>query len=115
MVGANYLFQSGRPWARRSRISDPDLGFPNAPEINIEVRDGSRRVDDQSNLDMRLEKRFALGKKVKLSVFGDALNLFNTGTAQGVLSRIVDSEETFAVPSDFLLPRRLMLGAKFTF
>jgi len=115
VVGANYLFQSGRPWARRSRISDPDLGFPNAPEINIEVRDGSRRVDNQSVLDMRLEKRFNLGKQAKFTVFADALNLFNTGTAQSVLSRIVDSEETFAVPSEFLLPRRLMLGAKFTF
>ena len=113
-MGANYLFQSGRAWARRARVAEPDLGFPTAPEINIEERDGSRRVPNQSILDMRLQKSFALGKDVKFLLFADALNVFNTGTHQGLLSRIVDSD-TFAVPSDFLLPRRLMLGAKFTF
>ena len=114
VVSGNYLYQSGRAWARRSRVIEPDLGFPSAPEINIEERDGSRHVPNQSNLDLRLEKRFSLGKTARLSFLADALNLFNTGVNQGVLSRIVDVE-TFGVPSDFLYPRRLMLGAKFTF
>ena len=114
LVGANYLFQSGRAYARRGRVTDPDLGFPNAPEINLEERDGNRRLPSQSVLDLRLQKDFGFGKNVKFSVFGDALNIFNTGTYQGLLSRIVDSD-TYGVPSDFLFPRRLMLGAKFTF
>jgi outer membrane receptor protein involved in Fe transport len=115
LVGANYQFQTGRAWARRARISDPDLGFPNAPEINIEERDGSRRVPNQSLLDMRLQKSFAFGKNVKFQLFADALNLFNSSANEGVLSRFVDVEEDFGVPSDFVFPRRLMLGAKFTF
>jgi hypothetical protein len=114
-VSANYLFQSGRAWARRARISEFDnLGFPSAPEINIEERDGNRRVPNQSVVDMRLEKAFSLGKDAKFRLFVDALNLFNTDASQGVLSRTVDVD-TFGVPSDFLLPRRVMLGAKLTF
>jgi outer membrane receptor protein involved in Fe transport len=115
LVGANYLFQSGRAWARRSRIAEPDLGFPTAPEINIEERDGGRRVPDQSMLDLRLQKNFSLGEQTRFSLFADALNLFNTSANQGVLSRFVDQTETFGVPGDFILPRRLMLGAKLTF
>jgi outer membrane receptor protein involved in Fe transport len=114
LVGANYLFQSGRAYARRARIEEPDLGFPTAPEINIEQRDGSRRLPSQSVLDMRFQKDFRFGKEARFSVFADALNLFNTGTHQNLLSRIVDSD-TFGIPSEFLFPRRLMLGAKFTF
>jgi outer membrane receptor protein involved in Fe transport len=114
-VSANYLFQSGRAWARRARIAEFDnLGFPSAPEINIEERDGNRRVPNQSVVDARLEKAFSLAKNAKLRLFVDALNLFNTDASQGVLSRIVDVD-TFGVPSDFLLPRRVMLGAKLTF
>jgi hypothetical protein len=115
LVGANYLFQSGRAWARRARISEPDLGFPSAPEINIEERDGSRRVPNQSNLDLRLQKAFSLRKNVKFAVFGDVLNVFNSDTNEGVLSRIVDVESDFGVASDFVLPRRFMVGAKLTF
>ncbi|HEY5907616.1 MAG TPA: hypothetical protein VIZ31_06195, partial [Vicinamibacteria bacterium] len=114
LVGANYLFQSGRAYARRVRVVDPDLGFPTAPEINAEERDGSQRLPNQSILDLRLQKSFSLGKEMKFLLFADALNVTNTGTQQGLLSRIVDSE-TFGVPSDYLFPRRLMLGAKFTF
>ena len=62
-MGANYTYQSGRAWARRARIAEPDLGFPTAPEINIEERDGSRRLPSQSILDLRLQKNFRFGKE----------------------------------------------------
>ncbi len=116
LVGANYLFQSGRAWARTARVEAFDnLGFPTAPTINIDERDGSRRVPDQSILDLRLQKSFKLGEKAKFQLFGDALNLLNTGANEDVLSRFVDNDEDFGVPSGFLLPRRFMLGAKLTF
>jgi outer membrane receptor protein involved in Fe transport len=116
LIGANYLFQSGRAWARRARVEAFDnLGFPAAPEINIEERDGNRRVPNQSILDLRLQKSFKLSEKVRFQLFCDALNLFNTDTNEDVLSRFVDNEVDFGVPSAFLLPRRIMLGAKLTF
>jgi hypothetical protein len=113
LLGANYLFQSGRAWARRARIAD--LGYPTDVEINIDERDGSRRLPNQSVLDLRAQKTFGLSDKVKFQIFGDVLNVFNTGEPQGVLSRFVENEEDFGAPSDFLLPRRVMLGAKLTF
>ena len=113
LIGANYLFQSGRAWARRARVEG--LNFPTAVEINIEERDGNRRVPSQSILDLRAQKSFKLTGQVQFRLFLDALNVFNTGTNEGVLSRFVDVEEDFNVPSDFLFPRRLMLGAKLTF
>ena len=52
---------------RAARASpSPTSGFPTAPEINIEERDGSRRVPNQSILDLRLQKSFALGKNVQV-------------------------------------------------
>jgi hypothetical protein len=113
LVGVNYLFQSGRAWARRARV--PDLGYPTDVELNIDERDGSRRVPNQSIVDLRIQKGIKLTDKVRFQVFGDVLNVFNTGTHQGVLSRFVDVPDTFGVPSDFLLPRRVMLGGKITF
>ncbi len=111
LVGANYLYQSGRSYARRGRV---ELGYPTAVEVNLEARDGSRRVSSQSLLDLRLQKSFNLGETVKFQVFGDALNLTNSDTNEGILSQFVDSE-LFEVPSDFVLPRRFMVGAKLTF
>jgi outer membrane receptor protein involved in Fe transport len=111
LIGANYLYQSGRAYARRGRV---ELGFPTEVEVNLEERDGNQRVPNQSLVDLRLQKSFNLGESVKLQVFGDALNLFNSDTSQGLLSRIVDSD-TFEVPSDYVLPRRFMVGAKLAF
>jgi hypothetical protein len=111
LIGGSYLFQSGRSYARRGRV---DLGYPTLVEVNLEERDGSRHVPNQSLFDMRLQKSFGITKSVKFDIFADALNLFNSDVNQGILSRFADSD-TFAVPSDFVLPRRLMLGAKLTF
>ncbi len=55
-----------------------------------------------------------MGQELKFDLFGDVFNVFNTDANQGVLSRLVDVD-TFAVPSDFILPRRVMLGAKLMF
>jgi len=114
LLGVNYTFQSGRAWARRARVTDPDLGFPSAPEINVEERDGSRRVPNQSLVDVRLQKTVNLAGELRFSAFVDALNLFNSSANEGVLSRTV-GVDTFGVPSDFVFPRRFMLGAKLTF
>jgi outer membrane receptor protein involved in Fe transport len=112
LIGANYTFQSGRAWARRGRIAE--LGFPTDVEINLEERDGSRRIPNQSLVDLRVQKGVKLGDKAEFTVFGDALNLTNSGVNENVLSRFADAED-FGVPSDFVPPRRFMVGAKLTF
>lgn len=110
MLGANWTVQSGRPWARRVRV--PDLGLTS--EINAEKNDGSRRVSSWNVLDLRLEKSFKLGGSAQVAVFGDLLNTFNDNANENVESRL-GTADNFGRPSRFLLPRRLMLGAKLRF
>jgi len=112
LVGANYNFQSGRPWARRIRV--PDTGLTS--EINAEVKDGSRRVSDWNVLDFRLSKRFNLtgSGDANVTLFADVLNVFNDDANEDLLSRLGTSS-SFGVPAQFLLPRRVMVGGKLTF
>ena len=65
-------------------------------------------------LDARVEKSFKLGKTPEVAVFGDFLNLFNSDANESVLDRRLGNSN-YLVPSRFILPRRLMVGAKFRF
>jgi outer membrane receptor protein involved in Fe transport len=111
LLGANYIYQSGRPWTRRVRVTDV-TGINT--EINAEPIDGSRRVASWNSLDLRVQKDVQLTSEIRFSLFGDFLNVLNEDTNQGVLSRLGTSS-SFGLPSDFIEPRRLMVGAKFHF
>ena len=50
----------------------------------------------------------------EVAVFGDFLNLFNSDANESVLDRRLGNSN-YLVPSRFILPRRLMVGAKFRF
>jgi outer membrane receptor protein involved in Fe transport len=110
LIGANYIFQSGRPWARQVR--PPDLNL--ATTINAEERDGNRRVDSWNSLDVRISKDFTVSGRSRVQLFADVLNLFNANTNEDVLSRLGTSE-SYAIPSEIVAPRRLMIGAKFQY
>jgi outer membrane receptor protein involved in Fe transport len=109
LVGANFTYQSGRPWGRIIRT---DLGVP--ATLLPEKIDGSRRVPSWKLLDVRLQKEFNLGERVRFGLFADALNLLNDDATESVGAREGNSEN-FAQPTLFLDPRRLMVGAKFSF
>jgi hypothetical protein len=110
MVSANLQHQTGKPWARQVRISD--LGFPSAPTINVEQRDGDRRTADVDLLDMRIQKSFTLsGSPVRFDVFLDALNMTNSDQFEGIGSALGTST-AFGVPTRYISPRRFQLGAK---
>jgi outer membrane receptor protein involved in Fe transport len=111
-IGANYTFQSGKPWGRQIRLSSSELG--QTTTFMAERITGDRHVANWNILDLRVQKAFGLGSGTKLMVFGDLLNTFNDEAYENVLDRRGTSSN-FAVPSRFFLPRRLMLGAKFTF
>jgi hypothetical protein len=67
-----------------------------------------------NGLDVRLEKAFRLGGTAEGAVFGDFLNVFNNDAYENIQDRLGTSE-SFGEPTRFVLPRRLMLGAKFRF
>ena len=110
LVGANYTYQSGRPWARTVRVAD--LGI--STTILAEPITGDRSVGSWNLLDLRLQKSFKLGGTSDIALFADALNTFNNDAYESVLDRRGTSSN-FGVSSRFLAPRRLMVGAKFRF
>jgi len=113
LVSGNLQHQTGRPWARQIRVAG--LGFPTRPTIYVEPLDGSRRVPNLDLIDARVQKSIPLGRPgLYLDLFLDALNLTNTDNTENVLSRRGDVT-TFGVPSRFVYPRRLQLGARIKF
>ena len=112
LVGLNYTHQSGRLWSRQIRVAG--LGFPSRPLINLEPNTGDRRVPDWNMFDLRLQKDFRIGGEARIAVIGDILNLTNADTYESVGSRQGDVS-SFGLPTRFLYPRRLMLGARIKF
>ena len=108
----NFQHQTGKPWARTVRVSDPDLGIQTT--ILAERLEGDRRVGDWNILDLRLQKQFEFGKGANLAVFGDILNLTNSDAFESIGSRL-GTASNFGLPIRFLFPRRLMLGTKVRF
>jgi hypothetical protein len=109
-LAANYQFQSGRPIGREVRFNGL---VPGATRVLYEPLNDDSRVDPINQTDVRLEKAVRFGG-VEGAVFGDLLNAFNSDAAQSVLDRRSTSAN-YLVPSVFVPPRRLMLGAKFRF
>ena len=112
LVGANYTYQSGRPWARQVKLSQDLAGLPT--NILAETITGDRRVSSQSVLDVRVQKEFMLTKEVGLAFFSDMLNLLNNDAYENIGSRLGTSD-SYGLPTQFILPRRFLLGAKLKF
>ncbi len=112
ILALNYLGQSGKAWPRQIRVSADITGIRS--DINAEKRDGSRRVDNWHILDVRLQKRFQIGDRTRVAAFFDLLNALNSGANEDVLSQR-GTTGSFGVRSNFLPPRRIMLGVKLNF
>ena len=77
LASGNLQHQTGRFYSRGVRVSG--LGFPAAPQINMEPNTGDRRVKDINLFDTRVQKTFTLPRSpVRFDVFIDALNLTNS-------------------------------------
>jgi hypothetical protein len=70
----------------------------------------TRRQDNVTLLDVRVEKSLGLGAQTKLSVFVDAFNLFNQYAAETVTKA---TGPNFLRPSAILAPRTMRLGFRF--
>ncbi len=112
LVGMNLLYSDGAPRSRRVAIQGV-TGI--STRIQTIPRAEFGRFPSQLNLDLRLQKDFTLGDRgTRIGVFMDALNLLNEDAYEDVRSSIATSS-SFNVPDVFLLPRRFIVGAKFTF
>ena len=109
LVSGNVQHQTGRFYTRGVRVAG--LGFPAAPQINMEPNTGDRRVQDINLFDVRAQKSFALPGTMRFDVFGDLLNLTNSAQYESVASSL-GTATTFGSGTTYIPPRRLMLGAK---
>lgn len=106
-VAGNFAHFTGRPWGRDVRPGIQGIRYLGEPF-------GERRLADLNQVDVRIQKEFRFASEANVAFFGDFLNLFNSDAYENVLSRLGTSS-TFGVPSRFIIPRRLMLGAKVRF
>jgi hypothetical protein len=109
MAAGNIQHQTGRFYSRAVRVSG--LGFPAAPQINMEANTGDRRVADINLVDVRVQKEFPLTGSARFDVFLDALNLTNSAQYEAVGS-VLGTSSAFGVSTRFIPPRRLQVGAK---
>jgi len=110
MAAGNLQHQTGRFYTRAIRVAG--LGFPAAPQINMEPNTGDRRVADINLIDVRVQKEFNLTGVLRFDVFLDALNLTNSDQFESVGSVLGTATTAFGVPTRFIPPRRLQVGAK---
>ncbi|MGE0360596.1 MAG: carboxypeptidase regulatory-like domain-containing protein [Vicinamibacterales bacterium] len=110
-IAGNYMYQSGKPWGREVRFNGL---VPGATRVLFEPFNDDRRTAALNGFDVRLEKALKFGGAVEGAVFGDFLNVFNNGSYENLVDRR-QASSNFGVPTRFVLPRRLMIGAKFRF
>jgi Carboxypeptidase regulatory-like domain len=101
---AQYL--SGKPWAASTQMSLPQ----GDQRILVESR-GTRRLSSQTLIDLRVSKSVPCGTVGRLELLVDVLNVLNRSHEEGLASDNLFSPN-FAVPTVFVDPRRVMLGAR---
>jgi hypothetical protein len=125
-LSAYYRFLSGTTWTPYQRYTSSAINWPGfgsqGRQPLLEPR-GSRRLNDESYLDLRIEKNFKLGRGTdRLTLYADALNLFNADTVTDVNERYPSvsiggypEPIAFGSPTTITLPRRWLLGARWSF
>jgi hypothetical protein len=111
LVSANVSYRDGANLIRQKGVSSlTRLGST----VLLQKRGTTGRLPSVTFVDARLAKDFKLAKDVRLGFSVDAFNLLNDDAPQRVRSSRVDSS-VFNWPRDFVLPRRLLVGAKLKF
>jgi Carboxypeptidase regulatory-like domain len=109
LVSANLEHRSGLPYARQVRFT----GGRTIPNITLNVEPvGTRRLPNTNQLDIRLEKRFDLGKGQKLSARMNVFNALNGNYVTGV-TRL--SGALFLRPTDIMDPRIAEFSLSYSF
>lgn len=107
-AGLRYLFESGRPYARR---------------INVRLQQGVRQVlaeprgafalPNNHQLGLRLDKAFFLGGERRLRFSLDVINLLNVDTPIDIRNN--SSQALFGEPLNVVFPRRGQIGMRIDF
>jgi hypothetical protein len=137
-VNAAYRMLSGRTYTPFQRFGSSSINFSvtgyyfgsSAGRQPLLEPRGSRRLPTENVVDLRLEKVFKVGgRNDRLAVYADFLNLANSGTVIGRLSRVPTTslslpppaepgsaaDVPFEAPSLVRDPRQAILGARWSF
>ncbi len=131
-LNASYHFLSGPTYTPFARFSSDDIDFPRSVGRQpLLAPRGSYRLNNESILDMRLEKTIPLGgRKDALGVYADIANVFNSGVVTSVFRRVPSTSVSliepgsdavssfdvpFAGPSSIVPPRQVTFGARWSF
>jgi hypothetical protein len=104
-LNINFHVISGQAYTMRERL--PSSVDSNRSTIFVEPR-GSNREPTSKNLDVRIEKTFKLGDKVKAGVVFDVFNVFNEGIATAYSTLVTNWEDITAIKS----PRTFRIGLR---
>jgi hypothetical protein len=122
-LSAYYSYVTGRTYTPYQRYGSRDISFPlsSGRQPFLEPR-GSRRLDPESLLDLRVEKIFAVTGFGRFAVFADIQNVFNSSVVTEANSRypsvaVAGYEQPIAFegPTEIVQPRRFLLGARWSF
>ena len=106
IVGANFQYFSGKPWAATTQIALPQ----GDQRILLEAR-GSRRLASQSLLDVRVSRTIPFDRFGRVELLLDVLNVLND-TAEEALATDNLFSPNFRRPTVFMDPRRAMISAR---
>lgn len=119
-VNAYYRWISGYTYTPYQRFGSGTINFSAAAgrEPWLEPR-GSRRLDPENLLDLRVEKTFRVPGG-RLGVYADVFNVFNSGWVDDVQIRYpsasVDGfDVAFGAPDSVVEPRQVTFGARWSF
>jgi hypothetical protein len=107
-VGFNFSHITGNTYNKWIRV---DNIAQRATNILADPAGSMYRYPDRTNLDLRIQKDFRIGK-VRVGVLADAFNLFNSGTING---RITQAGPEFGETTSIVYPRRFRVGLRVYF
>lgn len=103
-----FIYRSGYTWTRSLLVALDQGGT----SISVEPR-GSQRLPARTELDLRLEKTFALKETMKVGFMFDVFNVFNQGVETDVVSGI--HQTTYGKATSIPLPRSFRAGIRIFF
>jgi hypothetical protein len=118
-LGAYYSFTSARTYNRRFRVPrdiDPDSVGTFAGRLYVYGEEkGSYRYPSLSNLDIRLEKFFTWGERMRVGFIMDMFNVFNVDTVDSRETRIEEGRDPFGYARGIVNPRTFRFGLHLEF
>jgi hypothetical protein len=111
VVAANLQHFTGRPWAETAQVGLPQ----GSQRIMLESRGTSHRLSSQSLFDLRISRTLTAGRAGTIDLMLDVLNLLNETAEEAIQSDNRFAGAAFGRATQFVDPRRAMVGIRVNF